>query len=1778
MHGPDSTNRPAAPGGPEPVAIVGIGCRLPGGIDSPDSFWAFLTAGRDAISPIPGQRWQFYQGLGADYAAALRRVPSRGGFLTDIEGFDAEFFGLSPREAELMDPQHRLLLEVTWEALEHAGIPPLGLAGADVGVFVAVDSDDYGRRLLEDLPGIEAWTGIGAAMCAAANRISYALDLRGPSVALDTACSGSLVSVHLAAQSLRTGESDVALAAGVNVLLSPGLTLTLEASGALAPDGRCKTFDASADGYGRGEGCAVLVLKRLADAQRDGDRVLALVRGSAVSQDGRTSGIMAPNSAAQEHLILRACRSAGLPPGSVDYVEAHGTGTSLGDQLEVDALTQVYGAGREPGRSCLIGSVKPNIGHLEAAAGAASLIKAALAISHQEIPPSLNLATPNPGVDWDASGLRVVTETTAWPEHDGPRRAGVSAFGFGGTIAHVVIEEAAGPARKPAPSGSAEAAPRLYPLSARSQAALQAQAGAVAGWLGADGAGAPLASVGHTLGLRRSHLNQRAAIVAAGREDLAARLRLLADGEPSPDVVTGSALTDPGAGLVWVFSGHGSHWTGMGQGLLASEPAFSSVIDTLDPIYQEEAGFSPRQVLLDGELEEISRIQAMTFAMQVGLAQVWRSYGVTPSAVIGHSLGEFAAAVACGGLSLEDGGRIACRRAMLMRRVEGRGAMAMVSLPFGEVAERLAEREGVVAAIDAAPGSTVVSGDIAAVEALMADWQALDITMRRVATNIAFHCWHMDCLMDDIVAAAADLSVRAPSVPMYTTSRDDPRVAPALDGPYWADNTRNPVRLTAALTAAAADGYRAFLEISPHPLVTHSIRECLVSDDTEDDGDSIFIGCTLRRNQPERDMLLASVGAVHCAGIDVDWQRLQPEGELVTLPLVPWQRRRHWRDSARGAAGEGLVHDIDSHSLLGSQVTVAGRSLRLWRTRLDESSRPYPGNHAVNGVEIVPAAVLITTFLAAARAGTGASAALADLELRVPLTVTGSREIQVLYDDSALRLASRAPAGDGEPEPPWVIHASVAVTLGAATAEPPAVLSDAAGLAAEPEGGKVIREMLSAVGVPEMAFGWEIEELVRGAGTLRARIRVDQPAQAPPTWAPVLDAALSAVQAVFPGPPALRMIDRIGEILLAGEPPSDVLVDITTDQQAADVVQVLVATADGRVAARLAGVRCAVMGDARSATASPRDIVHQVTWRTLELPAEPAPGAAARSVILIALPGERGYAATLSERLASAGLDTAIVGDPGELGGQELTATTDVLVVLPPAAGAPVPEAAVQSAWLLARAAQQLAAAETAAGPRLWCLTAGVRDAWREGSLPQAAAWGLSRVISGEHPGLWGGVIDLASDDLTAIGDSLPRVLQAGPRDDIIALAGPSALVARLTPVAAGATHPPVACSADGTYLITGGLGALGMQVAGWLAERGARRIVLASRRSFPPRAAWAAQAGDPGTQRIVAGIQELEKRGVTVRVLSLDISDAQAAARQLTPDALGLPPIRGVVHAAGVLDSRMLIGLDEKSLRTVFRPKVEGAWVLHQLFPPGSLEFLVLFSSAGHLVRMPGQSSYGAASAFLDGLADVRNASGCADTTSFGWTNWQGQGMAVSDAVEAARLERGVGDIPASGAFSAWDYAAQRGPGYYPVFGLLAAEPGTERPALLSELAADADSTSAEPAGQQAEPFADLGPDELREHVLSYVGGQFATEMKLPADTLNYRRSLIEQGLDSVMTMVIRRRMEKRFQHKLPAALLWHQPTVSAITDYVVEQLTAPDAQASAAGADAEEAAEAAS
>lgn len=896
---PDAQAEDGADGGAggtaEAIAIIGLGCRFPGDVNSPDALWDFMTARRCAVTEVPDDRWQAFDDGTPRTAQVLADTTRWGSYLSDVAGFDAEFFGITPREADYIDPQQRLILEVTVEALEHAGIPAESVQRSQTGVFVGACVSEYGFLTSRDLSGIEAWTATGGALSIIANRLSYFLDLRGPSLTIDTACSSSLVAVHLACQSLRTGQSELAIAGGVNLLLSPVVTRSFDQAEAMSRTGACHAFDAAADGFVRGEGCGVAVLKRLSDALRDGNRVLAVVRGSAVNQDGRSNGLMAPNPAAQAAVLRAACTDAGVEPAQIDYVETHGTGTLLGDPIEARALGAVYGRGRPEHEPLLIGAAKTNLGHLEAAAGIAGLIKATLAVQRGEIPPNQHFDNPNPHIPFDELRLKVADEATAWPATGRPRLAGVSSFGFGGTNAHVVLEQA-----PPAPIRLPTAPPAVTTLvvSGKNPERLAVTAAMLADWMTGDGADVTLADVAHTLNHHRTHHPTFATVCATDRDDAVSGLRALAAGQVATGVV-GPHRGACGPGTVFVYSGQGSQWAGMGRQLLADEPVFAEAVGNLEPDFTAQLGFSLLDVLANGEPVEGSvRVQSVLFGLQLALTALWRSYGVEPDTLIGHSMGEVSAAVVAGALTPAEGLQVIAARSRLMSELIDKGAVALLELGASAAEMLIAAHHGVAVTVFSSPRQTVVAGPTDQVEAVIDAATRRNVFARRVNMEVASHHRLMDPILPQLKDALADLVPGFPVIPVISTV-ENAGDAPQFDADHWVANLRNPVRFSDAIAAAGAT-HSTFIEISPHPLLTKAITDTL-DDPTTGNKHHHVLG-TLQRDGVDTKTFHTSLNATFTVRPPAGEHPAEPH---PALPATPWRHTRHWLDFAPAPSGSG---------------------------------------------------------------------------------------------------------------------------------------------------------------------------------------------------------------------------------------------------------------------------------------------------------------------------------------------------------------------------------------------------------------------------------------------------------------------------------------------------------------------------------------------------------------------------------------------------------------------------------------------------------------------------------------------------------------------------------------------------------------------------------------------------------------------------------------------------------------------------------------------------------
>ncbi|MGW3567525.1 SDR family NAD(P)-dependent oxidoreductase, partial [Streptomyces sp. NPDC000941] len=1063
----------------EPIAIIGMACRYPGGVGSPEDLWELVAAGRDAIGTFPEDRgWDVERLYDPDPERAGTSYTQHGGFLYQAGEFDPGFFGISPREALAMDPQQRLLLEISWEAFERAGIDPASVRGSRTGVFAGVMYHDYGSRLHTVPEGFEGYVGNGSGGGVASGRVAYTLGLEGPAVTVDTACSSSLVALHLACQALRAGECSLALVGGVTVMSTPSLFVEYSRQRALAADGRCKAYGAGADGTGWAEGAGMLLVERLTDAQRLGHRVLAVVRGSAVNQDGASNGLTAPNGPAQQRVIRQALASAGVAASEVDAVEGHGTGTRLGDPIEAQALLATYGQERPADRPLWLGSMKSNVGHAQAAAGVGGIIKMVMAMRSGTLPRTLHADDPSPHIDWDSGAVRLLTESVVWPECDRPRRAAVSSFGVSGTNAHVILETVAqteaapqteaalrteadnAPAPQHAP-GHAVAGPLPWPLSGATAEALRAQAGELRRFVAADERLRP-ADIGHTLVFGRSDLAHRAVVLGSDRETLLRGLDTLAgEGPADGSVVRGGAAAGVGAGVVFVFPGQGGQWAGMGLRLLETSSFFAERMAECEAALAPYADWSLLDVLLrdpgDPVWERADVVQPMLFSVMVSLAQLWRSYGVEPDAVLGHSQGEIAAAHICGALTLDDAAKVVALRSRALQTLRGSGGMASVPLPAEEVTGLLRTTwpdRLWVAAVNA-PTATVISGDAESLAEALEHYRDQGVDAKRIPVDYASHCPHIEAVERELLGLLRGIAPRAADIPFYSTVDNQWADTVGLDARYWYRNLRRPVRFAEAVRALGAAEYRTYVEVGPHPTLSLAIE-----DTAEADGAAATVVGSLRRGEDDAHRILTSLARAHIYGLPVAWDRhyraVAPEASHVDLPTYAFQRRRYWLD-APATTGDVTAAGLApvGHPLLGAAVGLAEGDGYLLTGRLAPHTHPWLTDHAVAGTVLLPGtayvelAVHVGEHLGCPR--------LEELTLHAPLVLpdTGGVALQVAVgapDETGRRVLSvyaqrDDPAREGAAQGAWTRHATG--TLAAESAADDTDDSDGAGRLAE---------------------------------------------------------------------------------------------------------------------------------------------------------------------------------------------------------------------------------------------------------------------------------------------------------------------------------------------------------------------------------------------------------------------------------------------------------------------------------------------------------------------------------------------------------------------------------------------------------------------------------------------------------------------------------------------------------------------------------------------------------
>ena len=1804
-------SRPAEPAA-EPIAIVGVACRFPKA-GSLDAFWQLLDAGGDGITEVPADRWDAADYFQPGPPAPRKAYTKWGGFLDGIDQFDAHFFGISPREASSMDPQQRLLLQTTWHAFEDAGIVPDTLAGSDTGVFVGVMAHDYEMRVVTQDAPIDAYFGTGMHPSILANRLSYFFDLHGPSWTAETACSSSFVALHNARGSLLARECSVAVAAGVNVLLAPEMFVALSQAQMMSPDGRCMSFDARANGYVRSEACAVLVLKRLADAVRDGDRIHGVIAASAVNQDGRSNGITAPNGPAQEMVIQQALATAGLPATAISCVEAHGTGTSLGDPIEMDALKKTYGLASGDHPVLWVGSVKSNIGHTEPVSGLAGLIKVLLALRHERLPRNIHFESLNPHISLQGSRCQVLTQAQPWPRGARPRIAGVSSFGFGGANTHVIVQEP--PLPKPTAPGHAPA-PRheLLCVSGKTQAALAQAAANLAAFLREEAPDSDrLRSIAHTANARRTHFAHRASVVGRTASELAQGLAQVARGEEGDGLFTGNAALLQAGRTAFLFTGQGAQYAGMGRGLYRGHTLFRQVMDECDEILKPLLGRSLVEGLYGNggellDLDQTAHAQPALFAVEFALARVWQSCGVQPDLLIGHSLGEYVAACLAGVFSLEDGLALAAHRGRLMQTLTPPGSMVAIRAS-AELAGAWLEsfQASPVPGVSIAARNTatdfVLSGDARGVAAAAQHCAGLGAHATPLRVTRAFHSALMAPMLDEFARCAQAVRFRHPSIPIVSNVSGTVAGKELARADYWVGHVMAPVRFLAGLQQLEQSGCRTFIEMGPHPVLSAYGRQTVAG--------ARWLP-SMRRGLDDELQLLSALAEYHAQGSHVDWtgwahgrEGHHPLPPAAPLPHYPFQTERHWFQ-VPAAVPPAAVHGARLHPLLGHRID-SGRPDQAWFDNALQPRDPwFIDEHRVLGTPVLPMAGVIETLLAAARAT--APQALPEWSID-DLSLAGA----VAFDGEAgqqLRTVVQAEAGGSQVslrrraagEADWQAVAGARVRASFEPALPLDHVRLARTLPPRPIEG--FYALCARIGLGYGPNLQGLRQLWVGEGESLAHVAATPAVAAEQMRYRIhpafLDACFHAAvpfmaDALAGRPLALVPVQFERLTVHAAMPPSAWVHCRWHGERAPGRFEADLRIADdqGQVVIsvqrmQLAQVNPASLHDA----ARPVDAgigYYRTAWHPL--PAAAAAPLPPQQAWLVACE-DPVQAHAWAELLRARGQAVVTVSAARALGFDDTPAhaqlrwhvADDWLALsrwlqqrsaaprhlLYQAAAGDDANAAL-SAYEQAQAGftmlQQLlgAFADTEPGVMLVTLGALSPDAAVDAGerlsgagLAQSVVSGMAKAVALEFPRCRCVQVDLADHPADADREAaLQHYLQL-PGSGVLALRDGRCHEARL----AGqprATLPlrEVPISAAHTYLVTGGLRGIGLETTRWLIDRGARHLLLVGRSArpdaVPELAAWQAA-------------------GVRIELLAADVADETALARALGHALGGLPPLRGVVHSAGITDDAALAQLDWPRFRAVLDPKVKGAWALHRLTQQIPLDFFLLYSSAASLGGNAGQMNYISACAFQDALAHYRRQRGL-PATAINWGYWSDTGMAARREMAAHMARIGLAGIETAPGLQ----ALQRIAGAQPVqCGAIAIDWTRFKAAMCTghpyrfladvgapPAAAQASRTEAPAASAvDTERLAALEPGRAREEVLELLLQRAARILRLDDSRRAELRAgfaalpLHQLGFDSLMAVEMRGRIKNELGAEVPLQHFLTGATAADVAELILAQL----------------------
>ncbi|WP_162878074.1 type I polyketide synthase [Trinickia diaoshuihuensis] len=1766
------------------IAIVGMACRFPGTAVSVDAYWKALVDGVNAATAVPPDRWSLRRFFHPEPDTPGRATVHRGNFLTQpLDQFDASFFRLAPREAMLMDPQQRLLLEVAWEALEDSGLAAES-RGSVTGVYVGGFMLDHLLQLQSPLQrsAIDTHTAVAHTMSMLSNRLSHVFDLRGPSLSVDTACSSSLVALHLACQALLNQECDTALCGGVNVMLRPDTMITLSKAGLLSQDGLCKTFDAAADGYGRGEGAGVVVLKRLADALREGDDIRAVIAGTGVGQDGRTNAITSPSAEAQIALMRRVQRDAGIGPDQIQYVEAHGTGTQAGDQAEAHSIGTCIAQRRQSDQPLWIGSAKTSIGHLEAAAGVASIIKTVLALEHRTIPPHLNLHNPNPAIDFESLRLRIPGEPMPWPATSGPAGAAVNAFGYGGTNAHAVLLET--PSRERAPF-EPRTRPAVFPVSAESPRALSSRVRQLADWLKTR-PDLDLNEIGYTQARYRPHYAYRIAVVAHDPRQLLDELEQRARTAESLSIREGDSSLGGPRKVAFVYTGMGIQFGGMGAELIEQEPVAQATLARCETIWRELGGAPFSELLTVRTLDPITRpeqAQVANLVLQIILTEVAAAYGLQPDCCVGHSVGEIAAAYACNALSLEEALSIVYHRSTLMKRVAGQGAMLAVALSSVEVAPYLTSAAGrVVIAAFNGPHSVTLAGDTDAIDRLGDELTRGNVFNRRLSTDVAYHSHHLDALEDEFKAALYSHVARPPASPLYSTVTAARIESRSQDAHYWWRNARAPVRWGETVAAMLNDNVNVFAEVGPHPVLARTIADCARQADKQ-----VMSFALQRRDQESLTALLGGIAQLYAAGTPVDWRTHYACGRRIGLPPYPWDRQRLWTETDLSRADR---LDTPCHPLLSEKI---GEPQASWDGDMAAHLYPYLPDHCVAGEALLPAAAAIEMALLAHPNRDGVRT-IDRLSLHYALAIeeTPLVRVQVDSDGKGFAMYSRSRASDA----PWNRYVSgsfgTAVEVIGPTRLDGAAWFDASHDEADVEDFYRRAEALG------LRYGTAFRCLRRiGIGPDECigamELADEQAADAMDYFVHpcLLDGALQTLLALVLEQPAfaskLCLPVSIQQMRWYRKPGARALcrARIAEWHDAWAVGSLDLYSSDGEICATLSGISVRVL-HAPDTVATPlaNDWLYETQWEPEPaLMGSPADTAEDGQTWLV-FTDTGGIANAWAERARAHGAScihlymgsayrrcddgsfivrrgcrediqhvlTAI--GPAHICGiayfwalepdrvidpHEATGLTDVLDL-------------VHISQELERTSRQDHVAVVLVTYRAQAVRANDAD----GGPRQQALIGLARTMRVERPAWRIRSIDIDTLDAADAAGVVFSECNGYQTDSEVAFRAGQRYVSRILRADLPRTNrvstqfSPSLVQADGAYMVTGGASGLGLMTAAWLAEKGAKYIAILSRRG--PTDEFAHQT-----------LAKLQASGTSIWIVKCDVADMTQLQRSLEKLKTVMPTIRGVIHAAAVVEDASLSTAEDTAIARVFQAKAIGAWNLHRAFNDSPLDFFITYSSVSALLGNAGQSAYAAANGFLEGLVQWRRAHGLSGVNVL-WGVIGDIGIVARNAVVQAALEgQGLRPISAAGGLAVLDRALASDWPSLGVFDIdwsrwqnsLGAQHYDKRLADVLRPAADDRRLENDDTGSLTRQLQRTPPDQHWQLVYESVTASVRTVLRIE-DSARVQGSsrLNEMGLDSLMATELARTLNRRTGTAVSPLALLRGLSVAELSEYVLK------------------------